>query len=78
MLLGSGERRELNDLRRLPHLPCFRALPINAMARNRQSSMKVVQLFCVEPDGLLSAPAQAICPCRMAQDDLLATRVLLN
>jgi hypothetical protein len=56
----------------------FGALPIDAMARDRQGTMQVVKLFAIEPDCLLAAPAKPICPCRLAQHDAFLAFMLLN
>jgi hypothetical protein len=41
------------------------------MARDRQGAMKIVQMSSIQPYGLLSAPAKALRPRRIAQDYML-------
>jgi hypothetical protein len=42
---------------------------VNAMTRDRQGTMQVVQLFAIKPYGLLPAPPKPVNPSRIAQDD---------
>jgi hypothetical protein len=53
------------------------ALAIETMARDREGTMKVVDLIAVQPDRLLAAPAESLRPRRMAEHDALNARLIL-
>jgi hypothetical protein len=59
----------LDDLRRRLELPILYAPTVQAMARDADRMMQVVELFAVEPDGLLRTPAETFRPSREAQRD---------
>jgi hypothetical protein len=59
----------LDDLRGGSELPVLYAPPVKAMAGNADRMVQVVQLFAVEPDGLLRTPAETLRPSREAQGD---------
>jgi hypothetical protein len=65
----SGDGRELDDLRRRGELSILHAPTVQAMARDADGMMQVVELFAVEPDGLLRTPAEPFRPSREAQRD---------
>jgi hypothetical protein len=68
----------LNDFGRFSRLAGFSSLAIEAMARNRQSTMKVIQVLAVKPYRLLTAPAKPVRPGQIAQNDLFAVFAGLN
>ena len=48
------------------------------MARDRDGAMQVVELFAVETNRFLAAPAEAVHPRRITQRDALRTLVRLD
>jgi hypothetical protein len=68
----------LDNLRRLLNLAGFGALASDAVARDRQSAVKVVKLFCVEANGLLAAPAESFRPSGLTQHDAFDALVLFH
>jgi hypothetical protein len=67
----SGDRWKLDDLRGRPELSIFDALPVQAMARDADRVMQIVELFAVEPNGLLRTPAETFRPGRETKRDAL-------
>jgi hypothetical protein len=59
----------LDDLRGRPELSILYALPVQAMARDADRVMQVIELFAVEPDGLLATPAETLRPSRETKRD---------
>ncbi|MBA3766397.1 MAG: hypothetical protein H0W99_05300 [Acidobacteria bacterium] len=76
--LFSGECRKLYHLSGLDCLPTFHALKVDAVARDRQRAMKIIELFRIELDGLLTAPTQTFRPGRAAEQDTLRACMLLK
>jgi hypothetical protein len=76
--LSLSECRKLYHLRGFDCLATFCALKIDAVARDRQGSMKIVELFAIEANGLLTTPAQALRPGRAAQHDARRSLMLLK
>lgn len=60
----SGDGRELDDLRGRSELSVLRALTVQAMPRDADGVVQVIELFAVEPDGLLRAPPETLRPGR--------------
>jgi hypothetical protein len=58
----SGDGRELDDLRGRSELSILYTPPVQAMSRDADRMMQVVELFAVEPDGLLCTPAETLRP----------------
>jgi hypothetical protein len=67
--LFSGECRKLYHLSGFDCLTTLGALKIDAVARDRQGSMKIVELFAIQANGLLTAPTETFRPGRAAQHD---------
>jgi hypothetical protein len=65
----SGDAGEPYDLRGRCELPVFHAPPVQAMPRDADRVMQVVELFAIEPDGFLRTPTEAVRPRREAQRD---------
>jgi hypothetical protein len=53
------------------------ALAIETMTRDRQGTVKVVELAAIEAERLLAAPAEPVCPRRMPEQDALHARLIL-
>jgi hypothetical protein len=62
----------LDDLRGRPELSFLCALPVQAMACDADRVMQIIQLFAVEPDGLLATPAETFRPRRETKRDILS------
>jgi hypothetical protein len=54
----------LDNLRGWLELSIFHALAVQAMARDADRVMQIIELFAVEPDSLLATPAQSLRPRR--------------
>jgi len=63
----SGERRKLYHLAQARHVSGLCALAIDALARDGERVMQVVQLFRFQMNRLLATPAESISPGRITQ-----------
>jgi hypothetical protein len=61
----------LDDLSGTVGLPRLRAASADAVARDGESALKLVELSAVNPDRLLHAPAKPIDPGRILEGDAL-------
>jgi hypothetical protein len=68
----------LDNARRFGELACFGASAVEALARDRDGVMQVVQLFAVESNRFLAAPAEPFDPGRITQRDALRALVRLD
>ena len=59
-------------------MPVFDASPVQAMSRDADGVMQIVELIGVEPDRLLRTPTETLSPCRQAQRDATHTAVFEN
>ena len=76
--LYSGECRKLYHPSGFDCLTTLYSLKVDAVACDRQGAMKIFELFTIEPDGLLTAPAQTFRPGRAAQHDTLRALLMLK
>lgn len=74
----SGDRRKLDHLRGWLELSILNALPVQAMARDADRVMQIIELFAVEPDGLLATPTEILRPGRKTKRDTLLPVALFN
>jgi len=58
-------------------LACFGALPMVAVARDRDRTVQLVELLAADADGLLATPAETLSPRQVSQRDALAAALLL-
>jgi hypothetical protein len=69
----------LYDLRRRLHRTRLNRTTPRAMARDRQSALKLVELILFDAYRLLAAPAEAVRPDHLAEhDDLLVAQTLVR
>jgi hypothetical protein len=68
----------LNHLRGWLELSVIHALPVQAMARDADRVVQIVELFAVEPYGLLRAPAETFRPRRETKRNALLPVSLFN
>jgi hypothetical protein len=71
------EGGELYDLRGRRRRAGFGALPVVAVARDRDRAVQFVELLAADPYGLLATPAEAVSPGQIPQRDDLAAAALL-
>src|SRR5215212_7854675 len=71
------EGGKLYDLCGRRRLAGFGALPVVAVARDRDRAVQLVKLLAADPDGLLTTPAETFSPGQILQRDDLAAALLL-
>jgi hypothetical protein len=74
----SGERGKLYDAGGFCELSRFGALAVDALARDGDGTMEVVELVCVEANRFLAAPTEIVYPRRITKRDALRALVRLN
>ena len=68
--------RKLNHLRALSELSGCPAFTIQALARNRDSMMQIIELIAFKVDGLLAAPAEIFRPSGETKRNSFDSRLL--
>jgi len=68
----------LDDLCGLRNLTGFSAAAHDAVSRDRDCAMQIIELFGLDPNRLLATPAETLRPCRILERNVIVILALLD